>query len=656
MAVSGDGALLVPQPEGLCAMPTGDAARPGRYLGPALTYAGKALTFTPDAAVAVSADGQWAYVSGLAYGKPRDKKPGRIPAVFRLKLPGRSAPELFFGNPEKPGTEKGLLSYPYGLAVDGRGHLLVADRDAGRIVVVSEKTREPVGSAKMEKPLQVAVNRHTGEVYVLHSTGRKTVKLAKYRDWKTAEPLASAPFQVGSSTARPLMALDAEAKPAVVWFATYYSLLRIEDRGESLGEPRRIGKGKTGPYLRLGFEDVVVDRYRPDQEVYARLAGGSWLRFNEATGKTDFFRPKKGVAGGAAGMCLVPGPDGNVYALGWPSNLFKLSHEGDPLKWESPNQKSPGWLAHDAKRFRRDGTSSYVKVCMVYMTHTMGVRPDGRIFVFEAQGNKTRGAKRLLEFEPSGKLVGPSTIWKVSDAVLGPKFDQQGNIYIADQVKPPDQVVPPEYSEFVGEIKMSSRWSRGNPRGNPPQMYGSIIKFPPRGGMIDCPRWNTPYAGKPRLDPSLKSTAAVVCQGNGERYITPAKIVGAEWVHMGINHVELHYCNCENTRFDVDAFGRVWYPDLGRYRVGVLDTAGNEITHFGGYGNADDTPMRDGEFGMRNGGAQSSRIAHPASGIAFSWLIGVAATDRHAYMGDGLNRRLLRARLVYAAEATAAIE
>jgi hypothetical protein len=36
--------------------------------------------------------------------------------------------------------------------------------------------------------------------------------------------------------------------------------------------------------------------------------------------------------------------------------------------------------------------------------------------------------------------------------------------------------------------------------------------------------------------------------------------------------------------------------------------------------------------------------------IAFSWLIGVGATDRYAYMGDSLNRRLLRAKLVYAAE------
>jgi hypothetical protein len=42
--------------------------------------------------------------------------------------------------------------------------------------------------------------------------------------------------------------------------------------------------------------------------------------------------------------------------------------------------------------------------------------------------------------------------------------------------------------------------------------------------------------------------------------------------------------------------------------------------------------------------------------IAFSYLIGVGATDKYAYMGDSLNRRLLRAKLVYAAEETCEVK
>ena len=42
--------------------------------------------------------------------------------------------------------------------------------------------------------------------------------------------------------------------------------------------------------------------------------------------------------------------------------------------------------------------------------------------------------------------------------------------------------------------------------------------------------------------------------------------------------------------------------------------------------------------------------------IAFSWLFGVGATDKYAYMGDSMNRRLLRAKLVYAAEETCEVK
>ena len=97
--------------------------------------------------------------------------------------------------------------------------------------------------------------------------------------------------------------------------------------------------------------------------------------------------------------------------------------------------------------------------------------------------------------------------------------------------------------------------------------------------------------------------------------------------------MEVRACTCESTRFDVDDFGRVWYPDLGRFRVEVLDTNGNDLTHFGRYGNAD-----------------------AAGAIAFSWLAGVGVSERYVYTSDQLNRRLLRLRITYAAEATCEVK
>ena len=166
-----------------------------------------------------------------------------------------------------------------------------------------------------------------------------------------------------------------------------------------------------------------------------------------------------------------------------------------------------------------------------------------------------------------------------------------------------------------------------------------------------------------QLDPALKTVAGVFCRGGaGWRAFDTIKVTRAEWTYFGISHVDHLYCNCENVRFDVDPFGRVWYPDLGRYRVGVLDTGGNLITTFGGYGNAEsagpDSPVVDPKTGkVRPRQADDpkdlkSPFAEPE--IAFSYLIGVGATDKYAYMGDSMNRRLLRAKLVYAAEETVA--
>lgn len=42
---------------------------------------------------------------------------------------------------------------------------------------------------------------------------------------------------------------------------------------------------------------------------------------------------------------------------------------------------------------------------------------------------------------------------------------------------------------------------------------------------------------------------------------------------------------CERAGFGVDSFGRVFYPNLGLFRIEVIDTNNNPITTFGKYGN-----------------------------------------------------------------------
>jgi hypothetical protein len=300
-----------------------------------------------------------------------------------------------------------------------------------------------------------------------------------------------------------------------------------------------------------------------------------------------------------------------------------------------------------------------VLVGMNITPHTLGVRPaDGHAFVFEpnppgqAAGGRTN--KRLIEFGPDGKRIeGPPLVWCVSDAVIGPKFDAQGNIYVADQVRPAGRSVTKELGNVTDGL------------------YGSIIKFAPavsvKGGMIHWPKPTSLLSDsglpKPKMDPALKTIDAVSIDAHMKVPVA-AKVIGAEWMHFGYSHIEIAYCNCESTRFDVDDFGRVFFPDMIRYRVGVLDTNGNVILHFGGYGNADsmgpDSPVIDPTTKKvrprRADDPASLRSPFTEPDIAFSWLNGVGATDKYAYMTDILNRRILRAKLVYAAEETCEVK
>jgi hypothetical protein len=366
---------------------------------------------------------------------------------------------------------------------------------------------------------------------------------------------------------------------------------------------------------------------------------------------------------------LEVGPDGTLYTQAWPQFLHKWDRSGKPLKWDVPFAPPEGVKPYAPIAQVRNAI--FMPVCMVFMTHTLGVRSDGHLFAFERKPTAAaRARKALYEYDPSGRRVGGPIIWEASDAVIGPRFDQQGNIYVAEQVRPSDQLVPPEFAAAIGPVTAASRWEQQALKALP-AYYGSILKFTPRGGMIAYQKghyaWDNAtqaYDGQPKVDPSLKTVdAACFAAGSSEFTFIKVKVTGAEWMHFGISQLFLGGCNCENTRFDVDPFGRVWYPDLGRYRVGVLDTNGDLITTFGGYGNAEsrgpESPVMDPKTGKvrprRADDPKDMRSPFAEPEIAFAWLIGVGVTDGYAYMGDSLNRRLLRATLTYAASETAPV-
>jgi hypothetical protein len=640
LAVTREGQILYPLRDlRLGALDRNGATPWGDFAGPLLF--GKSLWTQQGQRVflAVSSDDNYAYMTGLGHCSQTvsaAKLDNPYPAVFKVKLPERGPAEVFFGERKATGNDQTHFGgLPSGVAVDGKGNILVGDPANKRVVVISEKDGKFVGSFAMESPDCLATDPATGAIYVTRLTGG-AVELVKFSGWKDGKLVAKLPLPRDIEHEHPwLVAADVSAKPPVLWlgggFGDRCRLLRVEDLGEKFGEIRRINTDRFGS---LSLLDLCVERV--GKMVYAKAGG--YVRYEEETDKLSALS----VQAYHPAHMIAPAPNGSLFTLSWsePGMLRRVDRHGKPTA-------APG------------KGDIPVLVGMNITPHTLGVRPsDGHAFVFEpappgkASGGRTN--KRLIEFGPDGKRIeGLPLIWCVSDVVIGPKFDPQGNIYIADQVRPAGQPA----------VKGLGNVADG--------LYGSIIKFAPavsiKGGRIHWPTPTNHLADsglpKPKADPSLRTIEAVSIDSYDKKSIS-AQVIGAEWMHFGYSHVEVAYCNCESTRFDVDDFGRVFYPDMARFRVGVLDTNGNTILHFGGYGNADsmgpDSPVLDPKTKKvrprRADDPRDLKSPFASPDIAFCWLNGVGITDRYAYMTDILNRRILRARLVYSAEETCALK
>jgi hypothetical protein len=118
------------------------------------------------------------------------------------------------------------------------------------------------------------------------------------------------------------------------------------------------------------------------------------------------------------------------------------------------------------------------------------------------------------------------------------------------------------------------------------------------------------------------------------------EVQGAEWVRFGYSPYSETYgagtpvCMCEGTGFDVDPYGRVFYPNLCQFRIEVIDANNNPIASFGHYGNQD----------------SPAGVKKPE--IPLAWPTYVAASDTHAYVNDTIGMRVVRVRLAPEAEET----
>ena len=209
------------------------------------------------ASLAVSPDDKWVYATGLynGYRGTYWEKCKWHHLVYRAKWDDKTATP-FLGTLHEPGNDGKHFNDPRSVATDAEGRLYVADRGNDRIAVFNADGKY-LGQLNVPKPSWVEVNPKTGAIYVM-SCGRVNT-LVKFSGWQDAKELARATFPNRIDGGRrhlwPVMTLDSSADPPVIWLGSTtgypkFRLIRVEDRGNSLGKPLEVTRLATGRRVR----------------------------------------------------------------------------------------------------------------------------------------------------------------------------------------------------------------------------------------------------------------------------------------------------------------------------------------------------------------------------------------------------------------------
>jgi len=476
-------------------------------------------------------------------------------------------------------------------------------------VAVFSAAGKHLGDIAVELPACVEVHPKTGAVYVLG--GATYTDLAKFASYKAAKPAATAKLPYYKNRHfRATMALDASGDKPVLWFGCLlraYGLLRMEDNGRTLGKPRDVIPHPKKPTGVGRVFDVSYHQPTDTLLIMTDKAFASRHRTVANASTNTAFKDARLKLGGVG--YLGPGSigrDGLTYRFLYHSHLGRYDLAGKHLPFTGDNSER-GYL-------RPPNPSSW-------RTRPRGVTADaeGDIYLLQQMGaSPTKGPagepNAVMVYSPDGKLKHDRLIDTDFRCVSSPRIDPAGNVYLIVGIRPGDAQLPPGLEGKVPTGRKDPH-AVGGINGYP-MAYGSIVKFPPKGGKIkfDAEGLACNYAFGKRIHVS-----------------------GAEWVHSGASPAAswrtkgtVDICLCESARFDVDGFGRSFYPDAMRFRVGICDTRGNSLGTFGAYGNADAT-CEEGA-------------------VPLLWPYGVAVGDRCIFVADRLNRRVVRVRIAYDAD------
>ncbi len=300
---------------------------------------------------------------------------------------------------------------------------------------------------------------------------------------------------------------------------------------------------------------------------------------------------------------LAASRQGGLLYMTGPNELWRFSRDGKRIEFSALDRHFVPelWGAH---------SNPHRGVC---------VGPDGDVYKMHHYMPHTAFDNQVTRIGPDGRIKSYGFI-EVRTLAAGVRVDREGNVYIGCTIQPPGALPPKELAEKMPE-RSRSLYTR---------VYGSIVKFGPRGGVVR-PARDGESAPAPLVTPGRKGPVPFVAEG-------------AAWVHPGLAPMLSRIsddaggpgCSCRNGRFDLDEFARLFIPDAVSGRIEVTDSNANTIAFIGGRG-------RDGK-------------AVTPDGVELGWPTVVTVSDEAVYIADYLRFRVVRARLDYAASGHAEID
>ncbi len=649
--------------------------------------------------LAASPDGKKVYMVGAMTRTSTHTHAKPATCIYRRALDGEKPAEVFFGTPNKPGSDNNHLSDACGIDTDAKGRVYVTDVANSRIQVFSPEGKY-LKSIKLYTPTMIQVHKKTGAIYVQYAArieGKGVTRIAKLTSFDDPKE----EFHVDGVSG--WMGLDSSSSKPRLWVATVIpsdakrrggqraSVTIWEEQGQKLVKIRDFeeeARKESGWFIKwraegsLSGSKSICDPTR-EKLYYAKahvfdLPTGKYEGVWRHPGSTDDIAfDKRGYLHAHFNPCFF------MQGVGRFDPSQKNADRGSsftypecPYDYGVPKGNLLGVLPvkdqNGAKGFQ-DGLGVNMKGDVAVQTNIYYVpkmEDEAREFALQGSASTTnsgiyneeglsynrfiasvqeamkKGEEVFFVRRKPGIALSGGTVWT---------FDRTGELHRECAVIAGDLVNGVQIDEdrcvtFVSarprvygdRIFLSAKAGHFGVPGKPAWPFtGTLVKVKPDAECrILYKKSPVPMEPLPTRAPDL---AAIDFPGDQrDNQGTFCWIEGTEWLYAGASPIVNSGCSCPAQRHHLDWYKRLYVPEAYRHSFAVLDTNGNLVLHVGRYANCDNAP--GGPKGAKPGGTD----------IGMTNVRYIGGTDNYLCFEDW-GERIVVLKLDYHAEESAAI-